>query len=85
MPRPVSDLIHPSAIISPEAQLAEDVRVGPFVVIEGAVSIGAGSVIRPHATSSVRSPLVRTTTSARAVSSEVLRNTSRTRASRRRS
>jgi UDP-N-acetylglucosamine acyltransferase len=41
--------VHPTAIIAPEAELAEDVQVGPYVVIEGRVHIGSGSVIRPHA------------------------------------
>src|SRR5262245_48454401 len=49
MPRPHSDLIHPTAVISPDAKLAENVRVGPFAVIEGAVTIGPGTVIGPHA------------------------------------
>lgn len=39
--------IHPSAIVSPEAELADDVQVGAHVVIEGAVKIGAGCVVRP--------------------------------------
>jgi UDP-N-acetylglucosamine acyltransferase len=42
-------LIHPSAIISREAKLAENVRVGPFAVIEGPVVVGQGTVILPHA------------------------------------
>jgi UDP-N-acetylglucosamine acyltransferase len=41
--------IHPSAIISPEAELAPDVRVGALAIIEGAVKIGAGTVIHPRA------------------------------------
>ena len=49
MSRPRSELIHPSAVISPEAALAEDVRVGPYAVIDGAVSIGPGTVIHSHA------------------------------------
>jgi UDP-N-acetylglucosamine acyltransferase len=48
MPQPQAPRIHPSAVISPEAELADDVQVGPFVVIEGAVRIGPGCVIRPH-------------------------------------
>ena len=43
------DRIHPSAIISPEAELPEDIRIGPFAVIDGHVKIGAGSVIQAHA------------------------------------
>lgn len=41
--------IHPTAVISPEAQIAADAVVEPFVVVEGAVSIGPGCRIRPHA------------------------------------
>jgi UDP-N-acetylglucosamine acyltransferase len=41
--------IHPSAIISPEAELAADVDVGPYVVIEGRVRIGPGCILRPFA------------------------------------
>jgi len=37
--------IHPTALVSAEAQLAEDVRVGPFAIIEGPVRIGPGCVI----------------------------------------
>ena len=44
-----SGRIHPTAIISPEAILADDVEVGPYVVIEGPVRIGAGCVLRPRA------------------------------------
>lgn len=42
-------LIHPSAVISPEAKLAGNVRVGPYAVIEGPVVVGEGSIIHPHA------------------------------------
>ena len=34
--------IHPTAIISKEARMADDVAVGPYVVIEGAVTIAQG-------------------------------------------
>jgi UDP-N-acetylglucosamine acyltransferase len=34
-------------VIAPEAEVGEDVQVGPHVVIEGAVRIGAGCVLRP--------------------------------------
>jgi UDP-3-O-[3-hydroxymyristoyl] glucosamine N-acyltransferase len=40
-PAPIS--IHPTAIISPDASLAADVRVGPYVIIEDGVRIGAGT------------------------------------------
>ena len=41
--------IHPTAVIAPEAELAADVQVGPYVVIEGRVQIGSGCVLRPQA------------------------------------
>lgn len=43
-----SPRIHPTAVISPEAELADSVVVGPYVVIEGPVRVGAGCVLRPH-------------------------------------
>ena len=44
-----SDLIHPSAVISVEADLAPDVQVGPYAIIEGPVQVGPGTVIEAHA------------------------------------
>lgn len=41
--------IHPSALISAEAELADDVEVGAFAVIEGAVKIAAGCRVGAHA------------------------------------
>ena len=41
--------IDPRAIVSPQAELASDVVVGPYTVIEAGVKIGAGSWIGPHA------------------------------------
>lgn len=37
--------VHPSAVVSKDAQLGEGVTIGPNCVIEGTVSIGAGTVI----------------------------------------
>ncbi len=37
--------IHPSAIISPSAQLSSDVRIGPWSIVEDDVSIGPGCVL----------------------------------------
>lgn len=48
MPNVPSLRIHPTAVISPEAELAEDVQVGPYVIIEGPVRIGSGCVIKPY-------------------------------------
>jgi UDP-N-acetylglucosamine acyltransferase len=41
-------MIHPSAIISPGAQLDSSVEVGPFSVIDREVSLAAGCRIGPH-------------------------------------
>ena len=42
-------MIDPRAVISPQAQIAADVRIGPFTVIAADVEIGAGTWIGPHA------------------------------------
>jgi UDP-N-acetylglucosamine acyltransferase len=42
-------LIDPRAIVSPQAQLAADVSVGPFSIIGPHVEIGPRTVIGPHA------------------------------------
>jgi UDP-N-acetylglucosamine acyltransferase len=41
--------IHPTAVVSAEAELADSVVVGAYAVIEGKVRIGPNCVIRPHA------------------------------------
>lgn len=40
--------IHPTAIISPDAQLEEGVEIGPYVVIGSDVKIGKNTIIGPH-------------------------------------
>ena len=45
----VNTNIHPSALISDEAELGGDVVVGPYAVIEGPVRIGDGCRIGSHA------------------------------------
>jgi UDP-3-O-[3-hydroxymyristoyl] glucosamine N-acyltransferase len=44
---PIAAGIHPTAIISPTAQIAAGAAVGPYAVIEEDVRIGAGSEIGP--------------------------------------
>jgi UDP-N-acetylglucosamine acyltransferase len=41
--------IHSTALLSTEAELAPDVTVGAFAIVEGKVRLGAGCVIRPRA------------------------------------
>ena len=40
---------HRTAVIHPDAEIAEDVEIGPYAVIEGAARIGAGCLIQAHA------------------------------------
>jgi UDP-N-acetylglucosamine acyltransferase len=49
-------LIHPTAVIDPSAELAEDVCVGPFTVIDAGVRIGRGTIVGPHVV--IRGPTV---------------------------
>ncbi len=41
-------MIHPSAIIDPDARIADDVSIGPFSVVGADVEIGSGCVIGSH-------------------------------------
>ncbi|UCH11667.1 MAG: acyl-ACP--UDP-N-acetylglucosamine O-acyltransferase [Fidelibacterota bacterium] len=41
--------IHPTAIVDPDAQLADDVSIGPYAIIEGATSIGPRCEVKAHA------------------------------------
>ncbi len=40
--------IHSSAVIDPRAELADDVIVGPYCVVEGPVRIGSGTRLKSH-------------------------------------
>jgi UDP-N-acetylglucosamine acyltransferase len=40
--------VHPTALVHPSAQLADDVEIGPYCLVEADVSIGAGTVLREH-------------------------------------
>lgn len=41
-------MIHPTAIIDPNAELANDVSIGPYTVVGPHVQIGAGTVVASH-------------------------------------
>jgi UDP-N-acetylglucosamine acyltransferase len=45
----VSEQIHPTAVISGEAEIAPDVQIGPYAIVEGPVRIESGCVIESHA------------------------------------
>lgn len=46
---PRSCQIHPTAIVSPEVELADGVVVGPYSILEGNIKIGPECVIKSHA------------------------------------
>lgn len=41
-------MIHPTAIISPQARLDPSVQVGPYAIIDEGVTLGAGCIVGPH-------------------------------------
>lgn len=40
--------VHPTAIVSPDAQIGEGVCIGAYSIVEAASSIGDGSIIEPY-------------------------------------
>ena len=44
----MSDLIHPTAVVAPGAQIDASVSIGPYTVIGPHVRIGAGTTVGPH-------------------------------------
>ncbi|GAC1451359.1 MAG: acyl-ACP--UDP-N-acetylglucosamine O-acyltransferase [Isosphaeraceae bacterium] len=49
MPLTELELVHPTAVIDSEAEIAHDVRIGAYAIIEGPVRIGSGCEIESHA------------------------------------
>ncbi len=49
--------VHPTAIVSPRAEIADDVEVGPYAVIDAGVRVGAGTRIAAHAVLTGRTTL----------------------------
>jgi UDP-N-acetylglucosamine acyltransferase len=43
------DLIHPTAVIGPDVELAADVQIGPFAILDGPIRVGSGCIIEGHA------------------------------------
>jgi UDP-N-acetylglucosamine acyltransferase len=40
--------VHPTALVDPHARLAEDVEIGPYVIVGPRVTIGAGTKVASH-------------------------------------
>lgn len=51
--------IHPTAIVDPRAELADDTVVGAYAIVEGGVTLGPGCVLHPHAVVRGRANLAR--------------------------
>lgn len=49
-PLPLRHRIHPSAVIDPEALIADDAVIGPLCVVEAGARIGAGTVLHSRVT-----------------------------------
>lgn len=47
---PTGPRVHPSAVIDPQAWVAEDAVIGPLCVIERGAKVGAGSVLKSRVT-----------------------------------
>ena len=40
--------IHPTAVVDRKAEIADDVAIGPYCVVDGSVRVGAGTVLDSH-------------------------------------
>jgi UDP-N-acetylglucosamine acyltransferase len=49
MPIAATAQVHPTAILSPEADVADGVQIGPYAILEGQVQLGPGCIVRPYA------------------------------------
>lgn len=50
--------IHPTSVISGDAEIGPDVEIGPYCLIQGKVKIGRGTYIEGHATVGCRTSIV---------------------------
>lgn len=50
--------IHPTSVISGDAEIGPDVEIGPYCLIQGKVKIGKGTFIEGHATVGCRSSVI---------------------------
>ncbi len=41
-------MIHPAALVDPAADLAADVEIGPFAIVEGGTALGSGCRVEAH-------------------------------------
>src|ERR1051325_6365593 len=49
MSHPPGCRIHPTAILGPAVELADNVEIGAYAVLDGKITLGSGCVIRPGA------------------------------------
>src|SRR5262245_56530273 len=48
MPIAPTARVHPTAIISPESEIADHIVIGPYAVLEGPVRRGPNCTVMPH-------------------------------------
>jgi UDP-N-acetylglucosamine acyltransferase len=51
--------IHPTALVDPQAQIADNVEIGPYAIVGPAVTVGAGTTVGAHAVISGRTTIGR--------------------------
>lgn len=49
--------IHPTAIVSPTVELAENITIGPYCVLDGEIRVGAGTTLFSHVSISGRTTI----------------------------
>jgi UDP-N-acetylglucosamine acyltransferase len=54
----MSPKIHPTTVISPEAEIGPDVEIGPYCLIQGRIRIGKGTLIEGHSTVGCKSSII---------------------------
>lgn len=50
--------IHPTSVISSDAEIGPDVEIGPYCLIQGKIKIGRGTFIEGHATVGCRTSII---------------------------
>ncbi|MDR3231097.1 MAG: acyl-ACP--UDP-N-acetylglucosamine O-acyltransferase [Synergistaceae bacterium] len=44
----MSRVIHPTAVVSPDAELGDDILIGPYCLVEAGTSIGSGTILKAY-------------------------------------
>ena len=41
-------MIHPTAVVSSKSHISQNVKIGPYCIIEDNVTIGSGTIVKPY-------------------------------------